>query len=107
METTNDLVTFDPVEQVSVQATGMTKPQDSEWKCNMENQMKEMMASLKAIGEVNNLIINLLGHEKMLHLAETGEAERVVRNPPDCDKVRSQLDHDQVRKLDVVSCVIS
>jgi hypothetical protein len=44
-------VTFDPVEQVSVQATGMTKPQDSEWKFNMENQMKEMMASLKAIGE--------------------------------------------------------
>jgi hypothetical protein len=51
METTNDLVTFDPVEQVSVQATGMTKPQDSEWKFNMENQMKEMMASLKAIGK--------------------------------------------------------
>jgi hypothetical protein len=51
MEITNDLVTFDPVEQVSVQATGMTKPQDSEWKFNMENQMKEMMASLKAIGE--------------------------------------------------------
>jgi hypothetical protein len=51
METTNDLVTFDPVDQVSVQATGMTKPQDSEWKFNMENQMKEMMASLKAIGE--------------------------------------------------------
>jgi hypothetical protein len=32
----------------------MTKPQDSEWKFNMENQMKEMMASLKAIGEQLN-----------------------------------------------------
>jgi hypothetical protein len=54
IETTNDLVTFDPVEPVSVQATGMTKPQDSEWKFNIENQMKEMMASLKAIGEQLN-----------------------------------------------------
>jgi hypothetical protein len=30
METTKDLVTFDPVEPVSVQAIGMTKPQDSD-----------------------------------------------------------------------------
>jgi hypothetical protein len=54
METTKDLVTFDPVKPVSVQATSMKKPQDSEWKFNMENQMKEMMASLKAIGEQLN-----------------------------------------------------
>jgi hypothetical protein len=32
----------------------MTKPQDPEWKFNMENQMKEMMAGLKAIGEQLN-----------------------------------------------------
>jgi hypothetical protein len=54
METTKDLVTFDPVKPVSVQATSMKKPQDSEWKFNMENQMNEMMASLKAIGEQLN-----------------------------------------------------
>ena len=54
METTNDLVTFGPVEPVSVQATGMKKPQNSGWKFNMENRMKEMMASLKAIGDQLN-----------------------------------------------------
>jgi len=51
MDTAKDLVTFDPVEPMAVQATGMKKPHDSEWKSNMENQMKEMMASLKAISE--------------------------------------------------------
>jgi hypothetical protein len=35
-------------------STSLTKPQDSEWKFNIENQMKEMMASLKAIGEQLN-----------------------------------------------------
>ena len=82
----------------------MKNPQDSEWKFNMENQMQEMMASLKAIGEQLN-DKNLLGHEKMLHLTDTGEADRLVRNPLDRDKVRSQLDCDKVRKVDAVFCV--
>jgi len=54
IDTAKDLVTFDPVEPVAVQATGMKKPHDYEWKSKMEDQMKEMMASLKAIGEQLN-----------------------------------------------------
>ena len=54
MDTTKHLVTFDPVEPVAVQATGMKKPHDSEWKSNMENQMKEMMAILQTISEQLN-----------------------------------------------------
>ena len=77
----------------------------SSWKVfYMEDQMKEMMASLKAI--VSNLMRNMLGHKKVHHLTtETGEVDQVVRSPLDHDKVRSQLDRDKVRKLDAVFSV--
>jgi PAB1-binding protein PBP1 len=53
MNTSKDLLTFDSLEPVTVQVTGMKK-QDSEWKSNNEEHMKEMMASLKAISNQLN-----------------------------------------------------
>jgi hypothetical protein len=90
---------------VSVQATGMTKPQDSEWKFNMENQMKEMMASLKAIGEQLN--------NKPVRAREDASSSRNWRgrpSSPESTRLRQSQESTRPRpspKLDVVSCVIS
>lgn len=53
MDTSKDLLTFYSLEPITVQVTGMKK-QDSEWKSNNEEKMKEVMANLKAISNQLN-----------------------------------------------------
>ena len=103
MDTAKDLVKFDPVEPVAVQATGMNKPHDSKWKSNMENQMKEMMTSLKAIGEQLN--------EKPVRSREGASSNRNWKSrasSPESTRPRQGPEStrpDKVRKLDAVFCV--